>query len=97
MSNNVTGNTFIRATLGFTALACAITALAYTGLWAIDKFADGVWWGGLIVVLLGMVAVIATYMDTLSEPVRDWIKETKRAREEAEHIAREAARANKGR
>jgi hypothetical protein len=91
------GNTFIRATLGFGALTCAIAMLAATGLWAIEKYADGIWWGGLIIVVVALAAVISTYMDTLSEPVRDWIKEPKRAREEAERIAREAARDNKAR
>ncbi len=88
-------STFTRATVGFLALVFAVTGMAMVALWALDRFAGGVWWASLLVVLVALCAVLMIYGSTLHDPIYRWIKEpAERAAREAEHqyaLERDAA------
>lgn len=87
-------STFSRALTGFIVLTGAVSLMALVALWTVEKYVDGHWLAGLLVILVALVTVAGIYGSTLHTPIKEWIGEPKREKErlaEKERLERKDA------
>jgi hypothetical protein len=58
--------------------------MALIALRSLESYAGAPWWAMMLIVLVALVAEISIYSTTLHEPIHDWIREPKLARERDE-------------
>ena len=72
---------FTRALVGFIILTIGLFCMVYMALWSLDKYANGIWWGGLLITAFGLASQLSIFLSTLWDPIRDWINEPKKQAE----------------